>query len=279
MKIPRIKRTIRILLSNKNGPTLELTTIFPCVNQCSYCPQDTWRKAYQGKSRLTFDEFCALLEKIPKNVRLDFSGFSEPFANPDSSRMMRHAVEEGYRVALFTTLVGFKPQDLERLKGLHIYPCAIHLPDDTNFKVPNEDKWIDSFRLFAKHIPYDEAVYHSGMVSEKILREVKKEKISVRPLYSRANNADQEIVDPLPRQKGMISCVTSGNRFDQNVMMPNGDVYVCCMDWSLQHLLGNLFEVPYEQLHKSETFETICRSMKDESVEVICRYCARCKDK
>ncbi|MEJ2200693.1 MAG: SPASM domain-containing protein [Desulfuromonadaceae bacterium] len=279
MRMARIKRALKILFGPKGGPTLEITTIFPCVNRCRDCPQDAWRRAYTGKARLTFAEFQLLLKKIPKRVRLDFSGFSEPFANPEASLMMRHAVEQGYRVALFTTLVGFKSRDLDRLRGLHIYPCAVHLPDDTNFKVPDEDRWLETFRLFSRHIPYDEAVYHSGTVSATIRQAVQTEKVQVRPLYSRANNADQTIVDRLPRQTGPISCKTSGNRFDQNVMMPNGDVYLCCMDWSLQHCLGNLFEASYEQLHQGDLYKTICNSMQDESIEVICRYCARCKDK
>ena len=276
MIINRFKRVVRVFSADKNCPTLEITTIFPCVNRCRYCPQDKWRKAYSGKSRLTYAEFRDILKKIPKNVRLDFSGFSEPFANRETSLMMRHAFEQGYQVALFTTLVGLRQKDLDVLKGVHIYPCAIHLPDDTNFKV-NEDRWLELFRLFTRHIPYDEAVYHLGDISEKIKNEVKK--IRVRPTFSRSNNADPEVVENYPRQKGIISCSTSGNKFNQNVLMPNGDVYLCCMDWSLQHKLGNLFEQSYEELHKSETYKKIGLSMQDESIETICRYCARCIDK
>jgi radical SAM protein with 4Fe4S-binding SPASM domain len=274
MIINRVKRAVRVYSADKNCPTLEITTIFPCVNNCRYCPQDKWRKAYSGKSRLTYAEFCDVLKKIPKNVRLDFSGFSEPFANRESSLMMRHAFEQGYQVALFTTLVGLRQKDVEVLKGVHIYPCVIHMPDDTYFKVKDEERWLESFRLFIKHIPYDDAVYHLGNISEKIKNEVRK--IRVRPTFSRSNNVDPEVVERYPRRKGIISCSVSRDAFNQNVMMPNGDVYLCCMDWSLQHKLGNLFEQSYEELHRSETYKKISLSMQDESIETICRYCARC---
>lgn len=273
MIIKRVQRILRVLSSDKNSPTLEITTIFPCVNSCEYCPQAVWRKTYKGKARLTFVEFRKVLEKVPKNVRLDFSGFSEPFANRESSLMMRYAYEQGYRVALYTTLIGFRQKDLDVLKGIHIHPCAIHLPDDTNFKVDDEDHWLELFRSFTKHLLYGEAVYHLGNLSEKVKKAVKNTR--VRPTFSRANNVDPEIVGRMPRLKGAIGCPTSGHRFDQNVMMPNGDVYLCCMDWSLQHRLGNLFEQSYEELRQSETIELIRRGMNDESIETVCRYCAR----
>ena len=47
------------------------------------------------------------------DVRLDFSGFSEPFLNRESSRMMRLAYQKGYQVVLYTTLVGFRREDLD----------------------------------------------------------------------------------------------------------------------------------------------------------------------
>jgi radical SAM protein with 4Fe4S-binding SPASM domain len=274
--VNKVKRAVRILSRDENCPTLEITTIFPCVNTCKFCPQDKWRKAYNGKSRLTYDEFCNLLWKIPKNVRLDFSGFSEPFANRDSSLMMRHAYEQGYHVALYTTLVGFRQKDLDILKGVPIFPINIHIPDDANFKVTDEDKWLELFRLFTRHIPYDNAVYHLGNLSDKIKNEISK--ICTYPVFSRTSNVDPEVAAPISRHKGVIRCSTSRNLFNQNVMMPNGDVYLCCMDWSLQHKLGNLFEQSYEALHQTEEYLKICRSMHDESIETICRYCERCND-
>ena len=29
------------------------------------------------------------------------------------------------------------------------------------------------------------------------------------------------------------------DRIYQNVLLPNGDVVLCCMDWSAEHVLGN----------------------------------------
>jgi radical SAM protein with 4Fe4S-binding SPASM domain len=271
--VKKVKKALRILRRKESYATLEITTIFPCVNCCKFCPQGKWRNAYIGKQRLTYEEFCKLLVKIPKNVRLDFSGFSEPFANRESALMMRRAYQDGYQVALFTTLVGFRQEDLEVIKDIQFSACNIHLPDDVNFRVPNEDRWLESYKLFDKYILYDNAVYHYGNLSSKIKREIAD--AHLYPVLTRSSNVDPAVAPPLPRHKGVISCSTSKNLFNQNIMMPNGDVYLCCMDWSLQHKLGNLFDQSYEELHQSEEYQKICRSMHDEAVETICRYCER----
>ena len=247
--IKKVKKALRILNRKECSATLELTTIFPCVNTCKFCPQDKWRNAYKGKQRLTYDEFCKLLVNIPKDVRLDFSGFSEPFANRESSLMMRQAYQDGYQVALFTTLVGFRQEDLDIIKDIQFSACNIHLPDDTNFRVPDEDRWLESYKLFDKYILYDNAVYHLREFVTKIKREIAE--ADLYPVLTRSSNVDPEVAPPLPRHKGIISCSTSKDLFNQNVMMPNGDVYLCCMDWSLQHKLGNLFEQSYEELHQT----------------------------
>ncbi len=273
----RIKRAWLARTGSADGPTMEITVTFPCVNACAFCPQDKWRSAYRGKSRLTFDEFCGFLEKIPRRVRLDFSGFSEPFANREAARMMRHAHRQGYRVGLFTTLAGLRPEDLDLIKDVPFYPCNLHVPDDVNFKVRDEARWLESFRLFSRHVIFDNAVYHLGTVSPAVLREV--ERVRLFPSLTRANNVDPSVTKPISRRTGPIGCPGSKDRFDRNVMMPNGDVYLCCMDWSLRHRLGSLATQTYGELFDGEEFRTILRGMNDESVETICRYCEwSCKD-
>lgn len=273
----RIKRAWLARTGNEDGPTLEITVTFPCVNACSFCPQDKWRGAYQGENRLTYDEFCKLLERIPRRVRLEFSGFSEPFANREAALMMREAHRRGYRVGLFTTLVGLREEDVQTIKNVPFYPCNLHLPDDVNFKVRDEERWLRSFRLFAKHVIFDNAVYHIGKLSPAVMREV--DRVHLYPTLTRANNVDPDVANPLARRTGPIGCTASKDRFDRNVMMPNGDVYLCCMDWSLEHRLGSLATQSYEELFQGEQFRVILRGMNDESVESICRYCEwSCKD-
>jgi radical SAM protein with 4Fe4S-binding SPASM domain len=258
---------------NATYATLEITTIFPCAVSCLICPQQKWKAAYKGKQLLTCDEFSLVLDKIPRNVRLDFSGFSEPFLNREASRMMRVAYRKGYEIVLYTTLTGFRREDLKELEEIKFTGCTIHIPDNLNFTVPDEEKWLESYRLFTDAIPYDNAIYHLGKLSPLLKGEI--QRICRPPLLTRANSVDSGVIKPRPRRKGAISCSISGGLFHQNVMMPNGDVYLCCMDWSLQHKLGNLFQQSYEELHESAEYKRVCRAMSDPSMDSICRYCER----
>ena len=59
----------------------------------------------------------------------------------------------------------------------------------------------------------------------------------------------------------------------QNVLLPNGDVALCCMDWSAKYVLGNLKHDRFEDLYRSETFRHVLRGLKDPSVDLLCRTC------
>ena len=52
--------------------------------------QDTLRGLY-GKNTKYFslDDYKTVLGKVPKHVRIDFSGMAEPWANPDATAMLR----------------------------------------------------------------------------------------------------------------------------------------------------------------------------------------------
>lgn len=277
MILNRIKRAWRARFVGDSGPTMEITVSFPCVNACKFCPQDKWRSAYSGRNRLSFDAFRTLLEKIPRNVRIDFSGFSEPFANREAALMMRWAHRQGYGVGLFTTLVGLREEDVEIISEVPFYPCNLHLPDDVNFKVRDEEKWLRTFKLFARHVLFDNAVYHIGNVSPAIVQEV--QRVQRFPSLSRSNNVNPEVTLPVARRTGRIGCAASKDRFDRNVMMPDGTVYLCCMDWSLRHQLGDLNVQSYDALFQGEVYRSIVRGMNDESIDSICRYCEwSCKD-
>jgi len=45
----------------------------------------------------------------------------------------------------------------------------------------------------------------------------------------------------------------------QNVVLPNGDVYLCCMDYGLKHKLGNLLGQNFNDLYRSGNFD-LCKS-------------------
>ena len=46
--------------------------------------------------------------------------------------------------------------------------------------------------------------------------------------------------------------------YRQNVVLPNGDTYLCCMDYGLKHKLGNLLEENFNDLKRCGDYE-ICK--------------------
>jgi radical SAM protein with 4Fe4S-binding SPASM domain len=230
---------------------IEITTIIGCKNMCVYCPQDKILKAYNSDiKKMTLEIFKKILSNIPKDVELYFAGLSESFLNNESSMMMRYAIEEGYNIVLYTTLVGFNDNDLEilaNMKGV-FGGVAFHRYDGNGYDKNDFNRKQNLFRTKILGIDPISDNDNSGKVDNPI---------------SRAGNVwDEE------NKIGKFSCGSTAN-FDNNLLLPNGDVYLCCMDFSLKHKLGNLLETHYDNLDRSEVF----RLSNNEYSDIICRKC------
>jgi len=72
--------------------------------------------------------------KVPHYVRIDFSGMAEPRANPEATAMLAHALEQGFNIAIYTTLYGTDVEEAERITALvtkyakQIEVLCLHLP-------------------------------------------------------------------------------------------------------------------------------------------------------
>ncbi len=86
-------------------------------------------------------------------------------------------------------------------------------------------------------------------------------------LYSRAGNLKDRAI---PRKTGRLKelpCMYHG------VLLPNGDVALCCQDYSIKSVLGNLTRQSYESLYTGAEFKRILRGLSDENEDIICRNC------
>lgn len=88
---------------------------------------------------------------------------------------------------------------------------------------------------------------------------------SIKDPISRAGNLFKT-----KRKKEGLRC--SESNYDNNIMMPNGDVYLCCMDYGLKHKLGNLLKTPFLKLNRKPPFE-ICRYCELSETSKLCEYC------
>ena len=121
---------------NMMNGTLEITTKIGCKVNCKFCPQNLLIKNYFSNSNdasqeeyLSLDNFKKIIDKVPKSVRIDFSGMCEPWLNPECTEMIKYASEKGHKIAIFTTLVGITIKDIEIIEKLNIDQIVIHIAD------------------------------------------------------------------------------------------------------------------------------------------------------
>jgi len=253
---------------NSVAPTMEFTTSIPengCVVDCVFCPQRTLQKVYDGERTMSLDNFKKAVDKIPQEVRITFAGFTEPWLNKYCTDMVLYAHEQGHPVSVFTTGIGMDVDDIERIK--HI-PFAggpnggfvLHLPDqERKAKHPITKRYVEVIEHFGKVYPqiHNFTTMAMGTVHERV-----KHVFHDAPVYgmwSRAGNLlGESIMKPeLLNRKDEYRSIYHGEqemtcgcmeKMYHNVMLPNGDVSLCCMDYGLEHILGNLYEQSYEDV-------------------------------
>ena len=244
---------------------LEITTHIGCPMACLDCPQQLLQSHYEGPRDLDLDDYKRVIDKIPAGTRIDFSGMCEPFMNPHCADMILYAAEKGYSLALYTTLQGATMEDYERLKDVRYEVVTIHLPDResrSSFRVT--DRYLDLLALWE----CDNYSCH-GTIDPRVWPSLKGRHL-ITFMHDRAGNVEGRphlTIDP----RRPLTCATSGKAMDHNVLLPNGDVLMCCMDYGQTGKFGNLFTQSYEEVLYSEA---ACRMRATlEEGESICRHC------
>jgi radical SAM protein with 4Fe4S-binding SPASM domain len=234
---------------------LEVTTHVGCSVNCKkYCPQEVLVKRYGNNPRnLSLDSFKKMISTVPTEVILVFSGFCEPFLNPECVDLMEYAHQKGHRLILNTTLVGLKLSDLDRLSNLNIIKGILHLPDYyDNAHIPITDEYKSLLVRFLKLFP-------------------NMQYISMNDQFP-TNNHENVTRGILPKRKWYpISCAKLHT--PQYILFPNADVYMCCMDFGLDLKIGNLLTDTYSQIRESEHLKRI----KHDNIigrDTLCRYCS-----
>ncbi len=269
---------------------LEITTRIGCGVGCRFCPQSRLTRAYSssGDGRrpehlMTLDTFATCVDRLPAYVEVDFSGFAEPWLNPDCTEMLRYALERDRQVRVHTTLQGVDLSDAAFLATVpqeRIAWFSVHLP--------SRDERLERFRIDAVYLETlgmilgtrqdVRLVYHGSGVDarvEALLARLGIELPSARRTHTRAGNVDLYGLHTLRRERavgrlqGRIGCRRPGWR----VLLPNGDVTLCCMDYGLQHVLGNLLVSSFESVFWGAEMQRVLRGREDENLDILCRTC------
>ena len=273
---------------------MEITSRIGCPINCRYCPQTTLLKAYYAKDKnrasiMRIDTFTTCIEKIPEDVGIVFSGFAEPFLNPDIVDMMKLACEMRRKVDLFTTLVGANLEMLKEVSCLPLHYVGLHCADKFGYaKIHvNEEyyKMVD-FLVSCKKVdgkaPFIDMCNAQAEPDARIQEICNGKHEICTTLFDRAGNLEAEGLIGKKGLSGKLECSMCGYLTNRNVLLPDGTVLLCCMDYGLKHPIGNLLTDTYSEILNSEESLRIRRGLDgDESLDILCRQCscARIVDK
>ena len=253
--------------------TLEITTVSRCSLACTFCPQDKLKESYKGTHKLSFSDFRKILRKVPDDVRIHFSGFVEPWLNESCTSMLSYALYR-HRVAIYTTLQGMSDPYtvaalLEYRAGLVDVIC-IHLPDRTGHMrgFVDSPEWHEAVEAFR-------GLQEDGLPVEWMSMgepHVNGRRLNIWDPNDRAASLTPDIAPRIARHRGPIACSYT-DTYTHNVMLPNGDVVLCCNDYGLKHKLGNLLTQSWEEIVNGPEMQRIKAENAKADGETICRKC------
>ena len=249
-------------------PTLEITTSIPpkgCVVDCAFCPQKTLLNVYDSTKTMTLKNFKKIIDKLPKEIRITFSGFTEPWLNKHCTDMVLYAYEQGHPVSAFTTGIGMTIEDVRRLKDVKFTQgpnggFCLHLPDQERIaKHPITPRYIEVLKYFKE--VQDEIKGFYLMSMGEVHADVKHifPTAHIPTFWSRAGNLlGEAIIKPeLQKFQDRFKHMDHGDQemtcgciedLYHNVVLPNGDVSLCCMDYGLKHIIGNIYDQEYNDI-------------------------------
>ena len=248
---------------------LEITTHIGCPINCTDCPQALLRSRYTGRRMMSFEDYKKAIDKVPEGTRIDFSGMCEPFVNPNCTDMILYAAWKGFPLALYTTLQGASMEDYDRLKGVRFEVVTIHLPDRegrSHFNITEEYLELLSVWNCGNYSCH-------GTIDERVLPYIHNRNL-ITYMHDRAGNVVDRPHMHIQADQNLW-CITSGKDMNHNVLLPDGTVIMCCMDYGMTGIFGNLFEQSYDDVLYSEPacrMRTTLRKGKS-----ICRHCSNAK--
>ena len=215
---------------------------------------------------MDFDDYKKVIDKVPNHVRIDFSGMCEPFVNSRCADMILYAYQHGNPLALYTTLQGATKEDYEKLKNVKYEVVTIHLPDNENrstFKITED--YLEVLSLW-------ECNNYSchGTINNQVIPYLKKNKNLITFMHDRAGNVETRPHISIPMDK-KITCRNCGRALDHNVLLPDGTTIMCCMDYGMTEIFGNLFIQDYLEILNSSAANLMRSKMDNE--ECLCRHC------
>lgn len=256
---------------------LEVSLSIPpngCPNACWHCPQATLVSHYpkDAPREFTLANLQRCLETVPTTRHLAWTGFSEPFLCRDAVPIMLWAHQRGHTAMISTTLRGITHEGIDAIAGLPWKCTVIHVPDAEGWmKIPVTDEYVSLFehavRAWKHHADFVFGNYATPHPKLLPIMEASGVPIPRFGLHDRCGT-----VEGLPHHRHMGRIPLCYKMFCGN-LLPNGDVCLCCDDYGLQHVWGNLNTENYADIYRGKKFKAFLEQLKDPESTVLCRTC------
>ncbi len=263
-----------------NPECLAFTLVSKCRMVCDYCPQKPLAKNYpkSGSDELSYENFIKMVDKSPQYIHIHFSGFTEPFLNEAAPSMIAYAALRR-PVHIYTTLYGLTIRGLEQIAmQTQFERVRFHLPDaGGRMKLPIDRRYLNVLDLvFSPHSNVFDAKKVDFVCVGDLHPDVKKivEKNGAMSMWaglglnSRAQNVS--VGGKKVSVAGPITC-KKHPKLRESIIMPNGDVQLCCSDFGLDEKIGNLLDQEYDEIFKSDAFRDVVARMK--TGDIMCNSC------
>lgn len=273
--------------AKKSRPSIGVTPVIGCSVNCRYCPQELLLSKYfekdkKRKSHMTYDDFKVYIGHMPQETIVEFSGFVEPFLNKEAINMMEYTAEIGRDMTLYTTLVGVDDDILERVIKLPFKKVVLHTADADGYAhISVTENYLQLLERVinaqkADGSPFVDASNCQSTPDKAVLQITSGKVNNHYELHDRAGNLEECKEQRIKHfeKHGSIYC-SMGEELDNFVLLPDGTVVLCCMDFGMQHVMGNLYTDTYEDIMWGEAMKSLKRAMKVEnpSTPCICRKC------
>jgi hypothetical protein len=252
---------------------VEVTTTDTCALKCDYCPQDKLESAYQGPKALTLEMFRRCLDNMIPGDAIHFSGFVEPCLNPDILPLMELAIDRGHCVSLYTTGRGLDRAKAEKIAKMPLDKFVLHLPDAAGHlgHVKGNTAILD---ILAGH-PRAQCMAMDHTPHKDVAHIWERLKQNRGAMHDRAGNVTTSLPVVSVRHKGPIQCSATA-QLDHPVLIPDGRLALCCCDYSLNHIVGDLSTTPLSEIMRGPAIAAIVEKQRNGG-DVICRSCSIAK--
>ena len=275
---------------------LNVTTTSGCRGRCVYCPQDRYWDAMAERPRyLTADEFTALVPMLADThfETMSFGGFSEPFDNPEivdlltltyeldfvdeilvysNGEAMTPATMQALAHVHFGTVDischGFDPETYRRTRSF-VDPVAVR--ENVLFLLENHSNianlTISVSGPFGSQDSLDELAALCDGAGATLFR---------RDLHSRAGLLRIGRANGGPKS-GPFRCAKFD--FEKPVLVPGGDLSLCCQDFALRYVIGNLHDAPFAKLMSESALRRHVLAVaagRSEDPDLACYQCVFC---